>query len=123
MICLQDVIPKSHLSSFKLSENEMEVIKPEELEESDALLDNKDARKNSHRQRLGLLVRAIDSRRREQKKKLELLWISLCKCLTFDGNDHSGHICSMTYEEPAKWYWCLHAKTILFCGISSFLWI
>uniref|UniRef100_A0A0M3I6P1 Bestrophin homolog n=1 Tax=Ascaris lumbricoides TaxID=6252 RepID=A0A0M3I6P1_ASCLU len=63
-----DVIPKSHLSSFKLSKNEMEVIKPEELEETEALLHDRNEKRTTQRQRLGVLVRAIDSKRREQKK-------------------------------------------------------
>lgn len=62
------MIPKSHLSSFKLSKNEMEVIKPEELEETEALLHDRNEKRTTQRQRLGVLVRAIDSKRREQKK-------------------------------------------------------
>uniref|UniRef100_F1L7E8 Bestrophin homolog n=1 Tax=Ascaris suum TaxID=6253 RepID=F1L7E8_ASCSU len=69
---IQDVIPKSHLSSFKLSKNEMEVIKPEELEETEALLHDRNEKRTTQRQRLGVLVRAIDSKRREQKNSNEI---------------------------------------------------
>lgn len=31
---IQDIIPKSHLADFELTEREMQLIKPEELEES-----------------------------------------------------------------------------------------
>uniref|UniRef100_A0A1I7XME3 Bestrophin homolog n=1 Tax=Heterorhabditis bacteriophora TaxID=37862 RepID=A0A1I7XME3_HETBA len=54
---IQDVIPKSHLASFKLSENEMKLIKPEDIEETERLLEEK----RGQRQRLGVLVRAMDS--------------------------------------------------------------
>ncbi|KHN82552.1 Uncharacterized protein F32G8.4 [Toxocara canis] len=64
---IQDVVPKSHLSSFKLSKNEMEVIKPEELEETEALLEDD---KRTNRQRLGILVRAIDNKKRDRASQL-----------------------------------------------------
>ncbi|VDN59744.1 unnamed protein product [Dracunculus medinensis] len=44
---IQDVIPRSHLSNLKLSENEMELIKPEELEESSDIVQKKNARLRS----------------------------------------------------------------------------
>lgn len=60
IILLQDVIPKSHLASFKLTENEMKLIKPEDIEESERFLEEK----KGQRQRLGVLVRAMDEAKR-----------------------------------------------------------
>ncbi|KHJ88815.1 bestrophin-3 domain protein [Oesophagostomum dentatum] len=54
---IQDVIPKSHLASFKLTENEMKLVKQEDIEECERLIEQE---KKGHRRRLGLLVRAID---------------------------------------------------------------
>ncbi|EPB79421.1 hypothetical protein ANCCEY_01471 [Ancylostoma ceylanicum] len=61
---LQDVIPKSHLASFKLTENEMKLIKPEDIEESERLLDEK----KGQRQRLGGLIRAMDEAKKSVKR-------------------------------------------------------
>ncbi|XGW04075.1 hypothetical protein V3C99_015316 [Haemonchus contortus] len=62
---IQDVIPKSHLASFKLTEKEMKLIKPEDIEESERLL----AEKKGHRNRLGQIVsRALDEAKRNAKK-------------------------------------------------------
>ncbi|EGT48533.1 hypothetical protein CAEBREN_21490 [Caenorhabditis brenneri] len=58
---IQDVIPKSHLAGFKLSEAEMKLIKPEDLEEHERLLEET---KVTNRQRLGTLVRAIEKKSR-----------------------------------------------------------
>uniref|UniRef100_A0A8R1HJH5 Bestrophin homolog n=1 Tax=Caenorhabditis japonica TaxID=281687 RepID=A0A8R1HJH5_CAEJA len=58
---IQDVIPKSHLAGFKLSEHEMKLIKPEDLEEHERLLEET---KVTNRQRLGTLVRAIEKKSR-----------------------------------------------------------
>ena len=57
---IQDVIPKSHLASFRLSDNEMQLIKPEDIED-----ENKQSAAKGQRQRLGMLVRAIDARRKK----------------------------------------------------------
>ncbi|KIH64363.1 hypothetical protein ANCDUO_05329 [Ancylostoma duodenale] len=61
---IQDVIPKSHLASFKLTENEMKLIKPEDIEESERLLEEK----KGQRQRLGVLVRAMDEAKKSVKR-------------------------------------------------------
>ncbi|EYC34529.1 hypothetical protein Y032_0001g455 [Ancylostoma ceylanicum] len=61
---IQDVIPKSHLASFKLTENEMKLIKPEDIEESERLLDEK----KGQRQRLGGLIRAMDEAKKSVKR-------------------------------------------------------
>ncbi|CAI2354394.1 unnamed protein product [Caenorhabditis sp. 36 PRJEB53466] len=58
---IQDVIPKSHLAGFKLSEHEMKLIKPEDLQEHERLLEET---KVTNRQRLGTLVRAIEKKSR-----------------------------------------------------------
>ncbi|CAP28972.2 Protein CBG09639 [Caenorhabditis briggsae] len=58
---IQDVIPKSHLAGFKLSDAEMKLIKPEDLEEHERLLEET---KVTNRQRLGTLVRAIEKKSR-----------------------------------------------------------
>ncbi|GMS82142.1 hypothetical protein PENTCL1PPCAC_4317, partial [Pristionchus entomophagus] len=57
---IQDVIPKSHLASFRLSDNEMQLIKPEDIED-----ENRAAEAKGQRQRLGGLVRAIEARRKK----------------------------------------------------------
>ncbi|WKY09074.1 hypothetical protein Q1695_001877 [Nippostrongylus brasiliensis] len=53
---IQDVIPKSHLASFKLTEKEMKLIKPEDIEESERLL----AEKRSNRRLGNILSRSLD---------------------------------------------------------------
>ncbi|KAK6044997.1 hypothetical protein COOONC_17498 [Cooperia oncophora] len=58
---IQDVIPKSHLASFKLTEKEMRLIKPEDIEESERML----AEKKGTRNRLGQIVsKALDDAKR-----------------------------------------------------------
>ncbi|TKR70787.1 hypothetical protein L596_022764 [Steinernema carpocapsae] len=42
---IQDVIPKSHLAAFKLTDQEMQLIKPEDIEETDKLIEQKEKRK------------------------------------------------------------------------------
>ncbi len=59
-VCLQDVIPKNHLASFKLTENEMQLIQPEDVEETERLL----AVQREQRQSLGAFVRAVDTTKR-----------------------------------------------------------
>ncbi|CAI5453047.1 unnamed protein product [Caenorhabditis angaria] len=54
---IQDVIPKSHLAGFELTEHDMKLIKPEDLEEHEKLLEETRA---ANRNRLGTLVRAMD---------------------------------------------------------------
>ncbi|KAE9413600.1 hypothetical protein Angca_006233 [Angiostrongylus cantonensis] len=61
---IQDVIPKSHLAAFKLSEKEMKLIKPEDIEETEKLI----AEKKGQRQRHGFLVKAMDEAKRNAKK-------------------------------------------------------
>ena len=56
---IQDIIPKSHLASFTMSENDMKLITHEDFKETEKLIDEK----KGHRQRFGLLVRAIDAKR------------------------------------------------------------
>ncbi|CAJ0591997.1 unnamed protein product [Cylicocyclus nassatus] len=61
---IQDVIPKSHLATFKLTENEMKLVLPADIEESERLLEQR----KGQRQRLGGLVRAIDEAKKSIKK-------------------------------------------------------
>ncbi|VDL69817.1 unnamed protein product [Nippostrongylus brasiliensis] len=61
---IQDVIPKSHLASFKLTEKEMKLIKPEDIEESERLL----AEKRSHRRLGNILSRSLDDAKKNAKK-------------------------------------------------------
>ncbi|KAK0409208.1 hypothetical protein QR680_004404 [Steinernema hermaphroditum] len=42
---IQDVMPKSHLAAFKLTETEMQLIKPEDIEETDKLIEQKEKKK------------------------------------------------------------------------------
>ncbi|CAD6193218.1 unnamed protein product [Caenorhabditis auriculariae] len=56
---IQDVIPKSHLAGFKLTELEMKLIKPEDLAEQERLLEER----KTNRQRLGALVRSIERKK------------------------------------------------------------
>ncbi|KHJ88064.1 hypothetical protein OESDEN_12145 [Oesophagostomum dentatum] len=63
---IQDVIPKSHLASFKLTENEMKLVKQEDIEECERLIEQE---KKGHRRRLGLLVRAMDEAKRKSGSK------------------------------------------------------
>ncbi|CAB3396868.1 unnamed protein product [Caenorhabditis bovis] len=56
---IQDVIPKSHLAGFRLSDTEMKLIKPEDLQESEKLLEQTNT---NNRRRLGTLVRALDKK-------------------------------------------------------------
>lgn len=55
---IHDIIPKSQLSEIKFSAREMQLVKPEELEETE----EKENQKHN-RQRLGMLMRAIDRRK------------------------------------------------------------
>ncbi|WKY09075.1 hypothetical protein Q1695_001877 [Nippostrongylus brasiliensis] len=61
---IQDVIPKSHLASFKLTEKEMKLIKPEDIEESERLL----AEKRSNRRLGNILSRSLDDAKKNAKK-------------------------------------------------------
>ena len=54
----QDIIPKSHLADYKFSDDDMKLIKVEELEETEEAESAK-----GQRQRLGMLMRAIDRRK------------------------------------------------------------
>ncbi|GMR56350.1 hypothetical protein PMAYCL1PPCAC_26547, partial [Pristionchus mayeri] len=54
---IQDVIPKSHLASFRLTDNEMHLINPNDIEAEE----NGDA--SEGRKRLGFLVRAMESKK------------------------------------------------------------
>uniref|UniRef100_A0A7E4UNF8 Bestrophin homolog n=1 Tax=Panagrellus redivivus TaxID=6233 RepID=A0A7E4UNF8_PANRE len=54
---IHDIIPKSALADYKFSNNDMQLIKPEELEERE--------HQKNHRARLGMLMRAIDRKKRD----------------------------------------------------------
>jgi predicted membrane chloride channel (bestrophin family) len=59
---IHDIIPKSHLADYKFSTQEMQLITVEELEETDEPVQHKESR-----QRLGMLMRAIDRRKKSSK--------------------------------------------------------
>ncbi|CAJ0586480.1 unnamed protein product, partial [Mesorhabditis spiculigera] len=65
---IQDVIPKSHLAAFRLSENEMQLIRPEVLDEEARLIEEE---KKGQRLRLGGLVRAIDKKRHSKNDTID----------------------------------------------------
>ncbi|CAI5453048.1 unnamed protein product [Caenorhabditis angaria] len=58
---IQDVIPKSHLAGFELTEGDMKLIKPEDFAEQEKLLEEE---RQANRQRLGSLVRSMDRKNR-----------------------------------------------------------
>jgi len=57
---IQDVIPKSHLANFKLSDDEMRLIVPDDQHHG-TTDDVTASQQRDQRQRFGMLVRAVDS--------------------------------------------------------------
>ena len=55
---IHDIIPKSQLSDFKFTPHDMQLVKPEELEETEV-----EEKSKQSRQRLGMLMRAIERKK------------------------------------------------------------
>ena len=55
---IHDIIPKSQLSDFKFTAHDMQLVKPEELEETEV-----EEKSKQNRQRLGMLMRAIERKK------------------------------------------------------------